>query len=132
LAREGAGENQKNGEEKMPEVSGEFWERLAVEPEVAYAAFALYRDQGLSRSLHAAALPFYSQRESYQGDTEGLPTGAHLTRFKRWSSEWMWVARCEAFDSEEDRQRSLRLREQRIKMHQNHFALVGPVLAWVA
>lgn len=100
-----------------------FWEKLEGETDHAYAAFCVYRDLGITRKLRKAAKEFYSQMDEYQGDTERLPTTASIQRFKRWSSAWMWVSRVEAFDAEEARDRSLRMREKRIKMAEQHFAV---------
>jgi hypothetical protein len=101
-----------------------FWQKLSGEPDQAYRAFATYRDLGISRSLLKAAAAFYAEKHQYyQGDAQGLPSGAQLTRFKNWSRQYMWVARCEAFDLEEARERSLRMRERRIRSQEQQFAV---------
>ncbi len=111
----------------MANEDGLFWERLENEPETAYAAFCVYRDMGLTRSLRKAAATFYGDRQDSQEATVEPPesgTESQLTRFKRWSRTWMWTARCEAHDAELDRERRLKLRERREKMLEEHF-LVG-------
>lgn len=100
-----------------------FWERLEGESDTAYSAFCCYRDMGITRSLSKAATTFYSEREGPQKEAEGTPNTAALRRFKEWSRTWLWVSRVEAFDAEEARERSLRMRERRIKMAEHHFAI---------
>ncbi len=113
-----------------------FWERLDGESETAYSAFCTYRDTGLTRSLRKAAAAYYSQRQGDQGDAAGSPetegTSGQVARFKEWSRRWMWVARVEAFDAEEARERSLRLRERRIRMSEHHYAIGQLALQRVA
>ena len=59
------------------------WDRQPGETTPAYAAFASYRDMGHSRSNAKVA------RE----------LGKSVTIINRWSSQWRWVARTEAWDS---------------------------------
>jgi hypothetical protein len=116
--------------------TGEFWERLAGESDAAYSAFCCYRDMGITRSLKRAARVYYAEREGHQADPEGTPNGnenpAALRRFKEWSRTHMWQARVEAFDAEEARERSLRLKERRIKAAEFHHALAQLALQRVA
>lgn len=106
------------------ETTGLFWERLEGEPETAFNAFAFYRDMGITRSLAKAAAAFYSlEHEGHRTDPEGAPNPAALRRLKEWSRTWMWVARVEAFDADEARERSLRMRERRIKTAEYHWTV---------
>lgn len=112
-----------------------FWERQPGEPETAYNAFCVYRDLGISRSLRKAAERFYAQREDSQEATVEPPesgTDSQVTRLKRWSRTWLWRARCEAFDQEEARERSLRLKERRHKMSEFHWSVGTLALQRVA
>ena len=103
--------------------SNEFWGRLDEEPATAYSAFCCYRDMGIARSLRKAAKAFYVERDGHRRDTEGLPTGSQLSRFKEWSSRYMWRARVEAYDAEEAAERSCKLKERRIRSAEFHFNL---------
>lgn len=100
-----------------------FWQRLDGEPDTAYNAFCVYRDMGITRTLRKAARAFYAEREEYKESTQELLTTAQVQRLKSWSAAWMWVARCEAFDAEESRERSLRMRERRIKTAELHWTV---------
>lgn len=108
-----------------------YWERsMDGETPRQFQAFAVYRDLGITRSLKKAAEVFYAERddpdEGPRTDPEGTPessgSGA-LRRFKRWSSEFSWVARAEAFDAEMARARSLRLQAEREKQLDAHLTL---------
>jgi len=63
------------------------YEQLEEEGARAFAAFVLYRDSGSGRSLEAV-----SQQ-----------TEKNMSLIRRWSSEYSWVARCRAWDMEQDR-----------------------------
>ncbi len=101
-----------------------FWEKLPEETSHAYQAFAIYRDQGITRSLRSAAAAFYTkdgggaQREPKGGPKSG--TSGQIARFKEWSRRNMWTARVEAFDANETRERSLRMRKYRDEMIETH------------
>lgn len=109
--------------EKPQPTAGAFWEQLEGESATAYGGFCVYRDQGITRSLARAAREFYRQDKEHQENPEGAPNTAAHRRFKEWSRHWMWVSRVESFDAEEARDRSLRMRERRIKMSEQHFAV---------
>lgn len=82
---------------------GEVWERLPGEPSRAYAAFCLYRDMGLSRTLDKVAAQFHPG----SGRRKRAATG----RIQEWSRKWRWVERAQAWDDEVDR----RKREAQLK-----------------
>ena len=63
------------------------WERQFNESGQAFAAFAVYRDQGSHRTLRATA----------------ASVGKSMTLMERWSSTWHWVTRAGAWDDEKDR-----------------------------
>jgi hypothetical protein len=66
------------------------WDRLDGESAKAHAAFVVYRDLGVQRSLQKAW-------ERYtNGNTKAMPG-----YFGRWSSENAWVERAEAWDIEQ-------------------------------
>ncbi len=105
-----------------------FWERQAGESDEAYRAFGIYRDLRLTRSVKkAAALYYHETLEELSAVTQG-----ERANLLKWSRRWMWVARCEAFDAEEDRERRLRLHERRIKTAEFHYSLGQLALQRVA
>lgn len=75
----------------MPEVPPRAWERQPGEPEGAWAAFCIYRDDGPGgRALSIVA----------------TNTGVrHPQSIQRMSSRWHWVERVQAWDAEVDRRR---------------------------
>ena len=77
------------------------WDRQTGETNRAYAAFLLYRDMGPLRSLRKAADRFYN-----------IKSESKQHQFLRWSTANNWVARCEAWDMEEERDRVTRQREE--------------------
>lgn len=101
-----------------------FWERRPDETAHAFAAFAIYRDLGLTRSLRRAAKLFYA--DGSQETPAGPPsagTDTQTTRLKRWSRAHLWKDRAEAFDAEESRRRSLQTQQQRIEMLESHLLI---------
>jgi len=85
------------------------WDRQEHETNRAYQAFLCYRDMGALRSLRKAAEKFY--KELYL-----VRPSAKLRQIQYWSSDHKWVARCEAWDDEEERLRTIKRREQIQKM----------------
>ncbi len=81
------------------------WERQPQESRQAYAAFADYRDMG----PHARSLQKVGQQLSKS-----------LALMKRWSAQWRWGDRTEAFDHEQDRERRAKLAEEQEKMLERH------------
>jgi hypothetical protein len=68
------------------------WDRQLDESAQAYAAFVVYRNDRLDRSLSQVRRKCGKNRSVYE----------------RWSKEWDWVARCRAFDVFEEK----RIREE--------------------
>ena len=72
------------------------WDKQIGETNRAYNAFLAYRNMGALRSLTKAAKVFYGDiylPKSYSKDTQ----------FRKWSRTHNWVARCEAYDIEQDK-----------------------------
>lgn len=67
-------------------------------------AFAMYRDMGTDRSLRAV----------------GQRLGKTTVLIEGWSSNDGWVARCAAFDAEQDRQRQAAAQEERRRLAKKH------------
>lgn len=82
-------------------IQREPWERQPGETSPAFAAFALYRDLGGSRTIRRAA---EIHAESTRRNIETVYSG-----FKVWASKWDWHTRCEEYDVIVDR----RMREAR-------------------
>lgn len=84
------------------------WERRTGEPLPAFHAFCHYRDLGTERSLTKAwaAHQGICRKAMVGGKSATLPPVPGS--WTRWSSYWDWVARCEAYDADVDKQ----IREQ--------------------
>ena len=80
------------------------WDRQDGETNRAYHAFLCYRNMGALRSLRKAAEKFYGVKSTSKGH-----------QFLRWSADNNWVARCEAWDAEQNRAWQL---EQRVSIKQ--------------
>jgi hypothetical protein len=83
------------------------WEMQEGETSTQFAAFALYRDMGLARSLRLAAR-LANEKDGRTGDARG-----RNRRFEIWSTEWNWVQRAAAWDAELDRIDRLQIIERR-------------------
>lgn len=70
-----------------------FWERQPEETSAQYAAFAAYRDLGITRSIVKAV------------ESVGGSRSKQRRNWETWSSKNMWVARSEAYDAEMERKR---------------------------
>lgn len=85
-------------EERMP------WDRAHGESDQAFEAFKIYRDLGLERSMPKVCEQVHK----------------HVRLMHRWSVEWKWRERVEAWDTEQDRvERQQNLVEVR-KMRKRH------------
>ena len=104
-------------EEKKP------WDRQDGETNRAYNAFLTYRNMGPIRSLPRAAEIFYRLDKVSK-------TSAKLKQFWRWSSANSWVARCEAWDAEQNSAWQLEQRES-IKQMNKRQATYGETMAKV-
>ena len=76
------------------------WEQLPGESSKAYAAFCLYRDQGLNRSIEATSRLYHGHAAPLEGQTAiGRRRGAS-GQIRRWAQRWNWSARARAWDQE--------------------------------
>lgn len=99
--------------------AGAFWDQQHGESSEAYHAFTIYRDLGLTRSVRkAAAIYYHDTLDALSEVTQG-----QRANLLKWSRRWLWVSRAETSDAEEDRERMLKLRERRLKMSEQHFAI---------
>ena len=73
------------------------WERLLEETPKAYAAFCVFRDQGVQRS--------------YAGSARSL--GKHESQVRRWATRFHWLERAHACDLAQSREVELLLRQER-------------------
>ena len=78
----------------------------------AFQAFAAYRDMGAERSLHKVA--------------EKLSKSDAL--MKRWSSQWHWGIRADAWDDELDRRSCRELQKGIAEMRKNHVGIAKAML----
>jgi hypothetical protein len=88
------------------------WERQPEESDRAFAAFALYRDLGPRRSLDEVCRRLYGTQAGRKRDATG--------RVQEWSRAHGWVARCQAWDEELDRQGRLAQIEAVMEMAKRH------------
>jgi hypothetical protein len=66
----------------------------------AYAAFGLYRDQGLNRSIEATSRAYHGHAAPLENKTAtGRRRGAS-GQIRRWAQRWNWSARAQAWDQE--------------------------------
>ncbi|MBA2691749.1 MAG: hypothetical protein H0U65_04535 [Rubrobacter sp.] len=79
--------------------SGRFYERQEGETSAQYAAFAAYRDLGITRSIVKAI------------ESSGSSPSKQRRNWEAWSSKNMWVARAEAYDAEMEQRRRLEREE---------------------
>jgi len=87
----------------------EVWERQEGETSKAFAAFLLYRDMGRSRSLASAS------------SIDGVNT-VKTRQFQLWSSQYKWVARCQAWDEAQDKIRDAQRLEVQREIIEGEFA----------
>jgi len=89
------------------EISNPSWERQEGESSKAYAAFCIYRDYGVDRSI-AKVVQMYGEN------------GASKAQLFRWSSKYSWVQRCNDFDTYSEQQRRKEITAYRQKMSERH------------
>jgi hypothetical protein len=73
------------------------WERMIEETPKAYAAFRMFRDQGVQRSYAATARAL----------------GRHESQIRRWAGPFRWRERAHAWDLVQSREVELLLRQER-------------------
>lgn len=88
------------------------WERQVGEGQKAYEAFCKYRDMGTQRSLRKVAEEL-QKSETLMG---------------RWSGQWEWVKRAEAWDREQDKIAQRQQFEEIKKMRKRHADLAVQML----
>ncbi|MGE4583304.1 MAG: hypothetical protein AB7C91_01515 [Sphaerochaeta sp.] len=89
------------------EISNPSWERQEGESSKAYAAFCIYRDYGVDRSI-AKVVQMYGEN------------GTSKAQLFRWSSKYSWVQRCNGFDTFTEQQRRKEITAYRQKMSERH------------
>lgn len=89
------------------------WEKQKGESHQAFEAFQLYRDLGVSRSQAKVAQQL--------GKSEAL--------MQRWSGRWSWVARCDSWDREQDRQWRLEQAEARRDIARKHLRVGAAMMS---
>ncbi len=72
------------------------WDKQETETNRAFNAFLVYKNMGALRSLRKAAEEFY-------GNAYITNSVSKVNIFRRWSTKHNWVARCGAYDIEQDR-----------------------------
>ena len=87
----------------------ESWERQTGETAKAYAAFSVYRDMGVHRSLRRVA------QESSKDPAQIF----------RWNKRHGWQQRIAAYDAEIDRQWRSRLEDERLGAARRHADLLA-------
>jgi len=87
----------------VPEPDRQPWERQKGEPARAFQAFALYRDEGLTRAFTPVAERLAATGRGKQS------VEAMKRQLGTWRKKWNWDERLEAYDLFVDR----RMREQR-------------------
>lgn len=104
------------------------WDRQPNETGPAYAAFLIYRDLGLGRSLDQA----HNIRSKQKGTKDAPKSG----RFGSWSIQHAWVERCRTWDNhvqtESDKQqieRARRWQEKREKAREKAFDIGVAILS---
>lgn len=95
------------------ELEEPIWERQQRETPSAFAAFCVYRDMGLTRTLRKAAKEYYENKGRKY-------TNAKQRQFQEWSAKYLWTLRSVAYDNELDRQRRLENREAINEMAERH------------
>ena len=80
------------------------YDRQPHDTDKSWAAFCVYRDMGLERSLEKVA-------EKHRQNTAKTA----LRYLKIWSAKHLWVKRCRAFDAEELQRQSIALQKLRAK-----------------
>lgn len=87
------------------------WERQPKESSQAFAAFDCYCRMGAERSLSKVSQVLHKSK----------------TLLGRWSSEWEWVKRCQAYDNFLQEQELEQVKKEREQMRKRH-AVLGELL----
>jgi hypothetical protein len=76
----------------------------------AYAAFCIYRDMGVDRSLPKAAIVLYPPRSPQEAPR-------NISALQTWSYKYGWVNRCRDYDRDEEILERDRVRSRNIQEH---------------
>jgi hypothetical protein len=76
------------------------YDRSDGETSKAYAAFTIYRNMGVSRSLKATTEKYYSAE-----CPSNVRRAKGMRHIEEWSSKYNWVARCKDYDADREQER---------------------------
>ncbi len=99
-------------QKSLQDVPPELWERQDGESAQAFQAFAEYRDMGPDRSMAKV----------------GQKLGKSTQLMERWSSQWHWTVRADAWDDELDRRSCKELQKGIAEMRKNHVSIAKAML----
>ena len=88
----------------------ERWERLPNESAIAFSAFAIYRDLGVTRSIEKALAKDNENRAK-----KGLKQSDRLSSFKDWSAKYDWPDRSLAYDDDTAAKALAKAQAKRVK-----------------
>jgi hypothetical protein len=74
------------------------WDPWPGESAKAYAAFCLYRDLGLHRSLDEASRRYHHRPGSAADTGPGRRRSRASGTIRRWAERWQWTVRAQAWD----------------------------------
>ena len=112
---------QENGSERLQQVGAierhrNPWDRQPGESAKAFAAFAVYRDVGPTRSL-AKVGRYLIETTVRRGTLKSV-----TEEMARWSSRYGWVGRVEAFEIHQDRVRLAERERMQREMEERHLS----------
>ncbi len=87
------------------------YDRSDGETTKAYAAFTIYRDMGVSRSLEKTAVEFYPVIDSSQSHHR------NKNQLGVWSKKYNWVDRCKDYDRDQEQDIRQHIRLKNIEEH---------------
>jgi len=89
------------------------WDQQLDEPAKAFAAFRVYRDMGLERSIGDTSMIVFPPRE-------GARKNKIVGQIAKWASEFRWVERAKAYDRELDRRALDEQVREIVRMNRRH------------
>jgi len=96
------------------------WEQLPGESSKAYAAFCLYRDQGLNRSIEATSRLYHGHSAPPESKTASGRRRGASGQIRRWAQRWNWSGRARAWDQELERVKWSQQVEASAEMAERH------------
>src|SRR6516165_1564915 len=96
------------------------WEQLPGESSKAYAAFCLYRDQGLNRSIEATSRLYHGHSAPLGSETASGRRRGASGQIRRWAQRWNWSGRARAWDQELERVKWSKQVEASAEMAERH------------